>query len=495
MKRISIYIFLTAMIAVFGSCNKWLDIMPEDTTTEKQLFSDAGGYHAAINGLYQTMASSSLYGENLTWGFTSALSQYYDNASVSNSKNFSYTEKYEYNSDEMKTYGLQIWETAYNVIANANNILAHLETAKPEMFPEYDKCEVDVIKGEALAVRALMHFELLRLFAEAPAVNANAKAIPYVQKHPSIFNERKTVKEVVGLVQEDLSAAADLLAKNDTTDIGYINMYMTSNRFMTTNANRNYFFTGRGVRLNYVGVMSILARAKAYAGDMEGAYEIAKFLTDTYVDREGWYRYMESFSATDTEASRPHKLMEELLVCFYTENLAVNYASLTNKRLSDNSYALKNVDGIFTDNSDIRRTKLISNYDLDTQISLKYGERSGSSNLISVENRVLPVMRLSELYLIMAEYLATNGQVPAAVDILNELRNARGCMNNIDSGISEPEFMAALNTEVLRENVAEGQYFFYCKRRNEPTINNGGVFVQMQNKYTMTIPDSEVSLN
>ena len=496
MKRISTYILsLAAMIAVLGSCNKWLDIMPEDTTTEKQLFSDAGGYHSAINGLYQTMASSSLYGENLTWGFASALSQYYDNSSASNSKNFSYTEKYEYASDEMKSFGSQIWSTAYNVVANANNILAHLEKADPSIFPEYDRCEVDIIKGEALAVRALMHFEVLRLFAVAPVVDANAKAIPYVQKHPSIFNERKTVKEIVELVEKDLADAADLLAKNDTTDIGYSNMYVTSNRYMTSNSSRDYFFTGRGVRLNYIGVMSLLARVKAYAGDLKGAYDIAKFLTDTYVDKNGWYGYMDRFSATDTDTSRPHKLMEELLVSFYSENLSTNYTSLTNEKLVYNSYALKNVDGIFADNADIRRTKLIVNYDLDTMISLKYGERAGTSNIIQMENKVIPVMRLSELYLIMAEYLASNNQISDAVELLNDLRIARGCMNNIDAAVSLEDFKAALNAEVLRENVAEGQYFFYCKRINAPTINNGGVFVQMQDKYTMLIPDSEIGLN
>ena len=495
MKRISIYIFLTAAVAVLGACNKWLDIMPEDTTTELQLFSDAGGYHSAINGLYQTMASSSLYGENLTWGFASALSQYYDNAVVGNTKRFSYTEKYEYESDEMKSYGTQIWQTAYNVIANANNILSHLETADPSIFPEYDKCEVDVIKGESLAIRALMHFELLRLFAVAPVVDSNAKAIPYVQKHPSIFNERRTVKEVSDLIQKDLVEAADLLAKNDTTSLGYSNMYITSNRYSTSNYSRDYFFTGRGVRLNYIGVMSLLARVKAYAGDLEGAYNVAKFLTDVYVNREGWYSYMDRFSATDTDASRPHKLMDELLVSFYAENLATDYSSVTNVQLATNSYALKNVDGIFTDNGDIRRTKLIVNYDLDTKISLKYGERAGTSNIIQMENKVLPIMRLSELYMIMAEYHASINQIPEAVELLNELRVARGCMNNIDSGITYEEFMEVLNAEVLKENVAEGQYFFYCKRINAPTINNGGVYVQMQDKYTMVIPDSEIGLN
>ena len=88
MKRIFTYLILSIAAISAVSCN-WLDIIPEDTTTEEQQFSDAGGYHSAINGLYQTMASPSLYGKNLTWGFVSALSQYYDNAVADNSKAFS----------------------------------------------------------------------------------------------------------------------------------------------------------------------------------------------------------------------------------------------------------------------------------------------------------------------------------------------------------------------------------------------------------------------
>ena len=49
--------------------------------------------------------------------------------------------------------------------------------------------------------------------------------------------------------------------------------------------------------------------------------------------------------------------------------------------------------------------------------------------------------------------------------------------------------------ESWRENVAEGQYFFFCKRKNLPTIMDDGVIIQMEGKYTMQIPDSETSMN
>lgn len=496
MKRIFTYLILSIAAISAVSCN-WLDIIPEDTTTEEQQFSDAGGYHSAINGLYQTMASPSLYGKNLTWGFVSALSQYYDNAVADNSKAFSYTEKYDYASDEVRSYGEEIWQTAYNVIANANNILRHLETADPAIFPEYDKHEVDVIRGESLAVRALMHFDLLRLFAVAPAVDAKAKAIPYVESYPSLFNERKTVSEVIAKVEKDLDEAASLLAENDTTtSLSAPYLYNTSSRYLVSNSSRDYFFTARGVRLNYVAVKALQARVAAYAGNLVKAASIADGIISKYVEGDEWYSYTTGFSASDQESSRPHKLIDELLISFYRENLATEYKSAANKDLDYNSYALKNVAGIFADNDDYRKVKLLSNLSTSTTVSLKYFERSGGSSIINTENRLLPVMRLSELYLLKAEYLASQNKIPEAVAILNDLRIKRGCMTTtIDPGISAAEFKAALDKEIWRENVAEGQYFFYCKRINAPSINNDGVFVPMEGKYTMEIPDSEINLN
>lgn len=498
MKRIALYIFLATIVASLASCSKWLDIIPEDTTTEKALFSTAGGYHSAINGLYQQMASSALYGENLSWGFASALSQYYNNVSANNSKAFSYTEKYEYASDEVKAYGEEIWQTGYNVIINANNILKHLETADPSMFPEYDNHEVDIIKGEALAVRALVHFDILRLFAVAPIVDNDALAIPYVETCPSLFNKRLTVSEVIAKVEKDLSEAASLLVENDTDRV---TLASTSNRYNASNSSKGYFFTARGVRMNYVAVRSIHARVKAYAGDMKGAYEIASDIVTRFVEEKAYYKYTTSFSSGDIESSRPHKLMDELLVSFYSENLSTVYTSVTSGELKDNPYALKNIDGVtsmFADSDDYRKVKLVKSVDVqtNTSISIKYLERSGIYELKSAENRVIPVMRLSELYLIMAEYLASDGSVSDAVKILNDLRIARGCMSNkIEETVNIDDFNKALGLEIWRENVAEGQYFFYCKRINAPTINNNGVYVPMVGKYTMLIPDSEISLN
>ena len=58
------------------SCS-WLDITPADTVVEEELFGEAEGFHNAINGLYNSMSDSELYGRELSYGFVEVLSQNY----------------------------------------------------------------------------------------------------------------------------------------------------------------------------------------------------------------------------------------------------------------------------------------------------------------------------------------------------------------------------------------------------------------------------------
>ncbi|MDR3062248.1 MAG: RagB/SusD family nutrient uptake outer membrane protein, partial [Dysgonamonadaceae bacterium] len=170
---------LVACSSLF-SCSDWLDITPEDTITADKLFSTYSGYHTALNGIYQELSSNDLYGRELSWGFASALSQYYNNNNEPNmEKRYSHTENYEYKTNEVETYTAGLWLTAYNAIANTNNLLQHLEQADINLFPNVLDHEIELIRGEALALRAMLHFDLLRLFAPAPQEGNNFAGIPY----------------------------------------------------------------------------------------------------------------------------------------------------------------------------------------------------------------------------------------------------------------------------------------------------------------------------
>lgn len=233
-----------------ASCGEWLDVMPQGMTTEENLFSDYSGYRSALNGIYQQMASPSLYGRELSWGFVSALSQYYDFGSMDASQIYAYTEKMDYENKEVLDFLESIWQTAYNTIANCNALISHVEKADPDLFPYAESGEREMIYGEALAARALLHFELLRLFAAAPVVDLTAKAIPYSTTYPDKVPARYTTEEVLEKIIADFEAALPLLAVNDLN----LDALKTASMRFASNDSRGLFFGFRGTRLHYWAV-------------------------------------------------------------------------------------------------------------------------------------------------------------------------------------------------------------------------------------------------
>lgn len=70
-------ITILAVLTLTATSCSWLDITPEDTVIEEELFEEADGFHNAINGLYNTMSGSDLYGRELSYGFVEVLAQNY----------------------------------------------------------------------------------------------------------------------------------------------------------------------------------------------------------------------------------------------------------------------------------------------------------------------------------------------------------------------------------------------------------------------------------
>ncbi|MFR7825128.1 MAG: RagB/SusD family nutrient uptake outer membrane protein [Odoribacter splanchnicus] len=80
-----------------------------------------------------------------------------------------------------------IWLKSYNTIANCNVLLERLKKQSPTFFPEG---EYDLIYGEVLALRAFLHFDLLRAFAPSWNVDKEALCLPYADN----FGDKYTVR-------------------------------------------------------------------------------------------------------------------------------------------------------------------------------------------------------------------------------------------------------------------------------------------------------------
>ena len=169
------WIIACCLLLPLGGCSNWLDVIPEDSVDEKDLFSTGEGYRSALNGVYRQMSQTSMYGQQMSWGFIDALGQLYNTQKLSNYSAYGIAGKnYAYRDETVKSVIQVIWSNTYNSIANCNNIVGRITGEDPSKF-RGGEAEQHMIQGEALALRAFLHFDLLRLWAPAPVTNPSGK--------------------------------------------------------------------------------------------------------------------------------------------------------------------------------------------------------------------------------------------------------------------------------------------------------------------------------
>lgn len=197
------------------SCNAWLDVTPENAIADDDLFSTGFGYRNALNGIYTNLASDELYGKQLSWGFLSAISQQYNQKAGTISPMYADASELIYNTVDTEPVVTAIWEKGYKVIANLNKLIENIRPTDISLF-EYGEEEKNLIYAEALSLRAMMHFDLLRLFAPATATNPSGSYLPYRDKYEAAVVEKCTVTDFIEKVLKDLLEAEDILRKFDT---------------------------------------------------------------------------------------------------------------------------------------------------------------------------------------------------------------------------------------------------------------------------------------
>lgn len=243
------------------SCNDYLDVRPKGEKLEADQFSTAEGIEATIYGVYGSLQSSSLYGKELYWGMTDIMAQ--DLNHNNESAGSVALSKYQYETDDnLRSRFSNVWTTAYQSIGYANNVLKNLEQKSKTDFPL-----LNLYKGEMLAVRAYLHFDLLRLFC---STDQSKTGIPYTTTYEAKINEFKKVGEVYDLIIKDLLEAEQLLSEEKDLIV-----------YPRNNDQYFKFQTYRETHCNYYAVLGILAKVYWMKGDMTNAAKYAQMVIDS----------------------------------------------------------------------------------------------------------------------------------------------------------------------------------------------------------------------
>lgn len=464
--RLHYHTLLLMASLMLASCNDWLDVQPRSQVEDTELYASERGFKEALAGVYSSMLSANTYAKELTYGFIGILGQEWDYYYSSQ-----YNDAATYNYDAAYPTGFirGIWTTNYAGIANANLLLANID-ARAGLFAQDN---YEVIKGEALALRAFLHFDLLRCFGVSYSVNPQQPSIPYSTTLSYRVAPQLTVSEATDTILQDVLAAEALLKEHDPIVTG---------RKITETTDNGYLYN-RQLHLNYYAVKGLEARVRMWKGDYEGAEKAAD----------------EVISATAFQWTTIDALQKGFDRCLAHEQLfALNNLTLTSSvaetYFSDNSpysFAVTRerlLDYFNNATQDYRYTFLFktgSSTHANNRYITKYDEPSNADEYYSNK---MPLMRLAEMYLIKSEALYRLGHTDSSLATLNEVRKAR----NLPVLAELPaDFYTELIHAYRRELLGEGQLFFLYKRLNSTNILYSDVNAVADKVYTFPLPISE----
>lgn len=464
-------IVLVCVCLALTACDDWLNVQPKSQIEDSELFKSETGFKEALSGVYSSMVSNGTYARELTYGAIGIMGQEWTTyPTYQYGPSYQHIVEYDYSTSASESMIASIWSTSYNSIANANNILKRIDAAQ-KLFTGNN---YDIIKGEALALRAFLHFDLLRCFGVSYAVNPNMPAIPYCTDLTYRVFPQLTVKQVAEKVEADLLEAEKLLA---------VDPILTGEE--VSELDDNGYLINRQVHLNYYAVKGLQARVYMWMQ----RYADAERCAETVIESN-------AFEWVDSD-----NMSNEIDLAFATEQLF----ALHNINLSTLSEACFNPKGgsqifsisegvwndYYTDGGDIRYVCLgqagTDGSNMQERYLKKYNP-SGSEDRYYADK--MPLIRLSEMYLIKTEceYRAGNAN---AYEAWNELRaNRKESLLNSNPA----DFYDELIKEYRREFLGEGQLFFLYKRLNSAIVKGSIVDVIAEKAYTFPLPMSETDV-
>ncbi|HVG13094.1 MAG TPA: RagB/SusD family nutrient uptake outer membrane protein [Flavisolibacter sp.] len=214
MKFTRIYTGLLLMGAVaFTNCKKVIDIEPEFVKDGSKIFTTLGEYEFALTGAYALTRQTGYFGSGgQTTSSWANLPDMMGDDLVQTAEdlgNWTPQVNWVYSSEE-GDIGVA-WQAAYSVVGEANLVLRNIE-----QFSTANAQQVNRIKGQALAIRAMAHFDVLRYWGVDFDRNSTSLGIPYVTAVDiELKPSRLTVKETWDNIFKDLLEAETLLGDVD----------------------------------------------------------------------------------------------------------------------------------------------------------------------------------------------------------------------------------------------------------------------------------------
>lgn len=442
------------LAASLSSCvNDWLDVAPSDGTDADAALTSSSDLAAARTGMYAALKGNSnlvdYYGQQFfVYGDVHAGDDYqYNNIGGSNRASFYYDMNYQTASEFTSSTSSSnvAWKSPYIVIGRANRIIAAAEGGALSDAAEA-KATIDQYAAEAKVLRALAHFDLVRIYGKPYTEDQGASlGVPLVTEvlESNAKPARSTVAEVYTQVVKDLTEAISSNALATETEPGYVSVW---------------------------GAKAILSRVYLNMGDYANALSVAEDI----IKNSGaalWTRD-QYFKAWDASTPNESEFLFRLNVAGSTDNNDLNGIGNLQQRdgYKEMVATKKFVDMLTSDPEDVRNDmflpatapKEVATYGTNKVFLNKLRGQGGNLRNVTI----VPIIRLSEVYLTAAECAFRNNDKTKAVEYLNDLVKNRtttvASLATVDNITLD-----RILIERRKELIGEGQRYFDALRNNE----------------------------
>lgn len=452
MKQLLHLIFATVLIFSVSGCKKFLYQEPYNNLSINDIFKDFEGARTALAGCYDNLKSGEYYLR--TFSLYPEVTS--GNIKYSKLSNQALLTSYNFTNDAAANDMRAFFIKSYSIIYNTNTIIANIDNVKDASSVQKNR-----LMADAYTIRALAHFDLVRVFAQGYNFTPNAS-------HPGItirnqlvpvltpVSDVQTCKQVFDQVTSDLDSAMLL--------------YPNSARVFNIGDDKTYCSADAAKALQ--------SRVALYKNDFSKVIALS----------------------TDLISSNKYQLISNgnYVASWKQRNISTEsifelaFGDRTGGSLGDYYNASNSLFGQMATSNDL--LGLYSNEDVRAQSSMyvkatvngkdyfftrKYQGMNDSANNVKI-------IRLSEIYLNRAEAYAESDQLIEALADLNVIRKR--------ANPTAPDFVSADKATVIneilderrRELCFEGHTFFDLSRKKKNLVRTDCTSTQCSFNYPNT---------